>query len=126
MLFLLIVNNLKINVIAVENEYFGEMITVTGLITGRDILKTVNKLKEKNIDIGEYIVLPRVMLKDDEDIFLDDTKLEDLQKDIDLPIVVTDGSAKVFIDATIFDAKNKKICKIGCTDSRQSYENSIK
>lgn len=120
------VKNLKINVIAVENEYFGEMITVTGLVTGRDILKTINKLKEEKKDIGEYIILPRVMLKDDEDIFLDDTRIEKLQEDINLPIVVTDGSAKVFIDATIFDVENDKICKLGCVDSRQSYENSTK
>lgn len=121
-----IVNNLKINVIAVENEYFGKQITVTGLITGIDILNTINSLKSKNFDIGEYIVLPQVMLKDDEDIFLDDTKLTNLQKNIDLPIVVTDGSAKVFIESIISDGKNKKIYKLGENKSKQSYENSIK
>ncbi|MDO4282426.1 MAG: DUF512 domain-containing protein [Clostridia bacterium] len=120
------VGNLNINIIAVENEYFGEQITVTGLITGRDILKTLHGLKEDGINIGEYIVIPRVMLKDDEDIFLDDTKLEDLQKELKLPIVVTDGSAKVFIESTILNVKNKKILKLGDTSPRQSYENGIK
>lgn len=121
-----VVNNLKINVIAVENNYFGEQITVTGLITGIDILNKINSLKNSGENIGDYVILPQVMLKDDEDIFLDDMLLKELQEKIDLPIVVTDGSAKVFIDAMLCDTNNKKIYKIGENLSRQSYENSIK
>ena len=118
------VKNLKINVLAIENRYFGEQITVTGLITGTDIIRTIQELREKKEEIGSYLVLPRVMLKDDEDIFLDDTKLSELQKKINLPIVVSDGSATSFIEATLISPK-RKITKIGDTGSRQSYENSI-
>lgn len=121
-----IINGLKINVIAVENKYFGEKITVTGLLTGVDILNKIKCLKSSRNNIGDYIILPKVMLKDDEDIFLDDTKLEDLQENIDLSIVVTDGSAKVFLEAMLFSTKEKNIYKLGERDSMQSYENSIK
>ncbi len=120
------IDNLKIQVLAVQNNYFGEQITVTGLVTGKDILNTVNNLKKNGFNIGEYLVLPRVMLKDDEDIFLDDVKLEDLQKELGVPIVVSDGSAKIFIESTLFNVGKKKIYKLGDTSSRQSYENSIK
>lgn len=119
------VKNLTINVLAIENHYFGEQITVTGLITGTDIIRTIQELREKKEEIGNYLVLPRVMLKDDEDIFLDDTKLSELQKKINLPIVVSDGSATSFIEATLISPKNK-ITKIGDISSRQSYENSIR
>mgnify|MGYP003288666253 CR=1 FL=1 len=116
---------LKINVIAVENEYFGNEITVTGLLVGRDIINTINRLKNKDYDFGEYIVIPEVMLKDDEDIFLDDTTLIDLQKEIDKNIVVSDTSAKGFIKAIISDIPNEKIYKFSKATNRQSYENSI-
>ena len=117
--------NLKVNVIAIENDYFGNEITVTGLVTGRDIIYTINNLKENGMDIGEYIVLPEVMLKEDEDIFLDDTLLTDVQKQTNTNIVVSDGTAPGFIKSIINKIPNKKIYKFKSIQKRQSYENSI-
>lgn len=117
--------DLKINVLAITNDYFGNEITVTGLITGKDIISQINKLKEDGKDIGEYIVIPEVMLKEDEDIFLDDTLLTDLQKEIDTNVVVSDGTASGFIKAIINKIPNKKIFKFSAKQKRQSYENSI-
>lgn len=117
--------NIKINVVAIENEYFGKDITVTGLVVGKDIINTIEKLKESKFDLGDYIVIPEVMLKEDEDIFLDDTTLEDLQKKIDKNVVVSDTTAKGFIDAIIKEIPNEKIFKFSKLKSRQSYENSI-
>jgi len=117
--------NLKVNVLAIENDYFGNEITVTGLITGQDISKQINELKNKGVDIGEYIVLPEVMLKEDEDIFLDDTLLVDLQKEINTKVVVSDGTASGFVKSIINKIPNKKIYKFTNKQKRQSYENSI-
>lgn len=117
--------NLKINVLPIKNDYFGEEITVTGLITGRDIKSSIEKAKKEGIDIGEYIILPEVMLKEDEDIFLDDTLLVDLQKELDTKIVVSDGTGKGFIKSIINKIPNKKIYKFSSKKIRQSYENSM-
>jgi len=84
--------DININVYAVKNEYFGETITVSGLITGRDI---INQLKGK---ISENAVLiPANMLKADEDIFLDDIKLNNLEKELDLKIVKCKYTGEDFI-----------------------------
>ena len=117
--------NLKINVVAVENEYFGKDITVTGLVVGKDIINTISNLKSNGFEFGEYIVIPEVMLKDDEDIFLDDTTLDTLQEKIDINVVVSDTSAKGFIEAIVTEIPDKKIFKFDKMLNRQSYENSI-
>ena len=117
--------NLKINVLAIKNDYFGNEITVTGLITGRDIIANINKIKNEGKSIGEYVILPEVMLKEDEDIFLDDTLLISLQKEIDTKIVVSDGTGAGFIKAILNKIPKKNIYKFSTKQKRQSYENSI-
>lgn len=92
---------IEVNVEWIQNEFFGEKITVTGLITGSDILSHIGKLKEQNIDLGEYILIPNVMLKNDEEIFLDDVLLKDLEKQIGVKIHITDNTAKGFIDGVL-------------------------
>lgn len=59
--------NLEINVHRVFNKFFGETVTVAGLITGNDIISSL-----KDIDMGDELLFPSVMLKADEDKFLDD------------------------------------------------------
>ncbi|GAB4523260.1 MAG: TIGR03279 family radical SAM protein [Pleurocapsa sp.] len=61
------VQGLKINLIALRSEYWGQEITVTGLLTGHDLLVG---LSEK--DLGDGILLPSLMLKHGETKFLDD------------------------------------------------------
>lgn len=92
---------IHINLVWVPNEFFGERITVTGLVTGSDILKHITKLKEQKADFGEYILIPNVMLKNDEKIFLDDMSLDDLEEQIGIKIKVTDNTAKGFINGIL-------------------------
>lgn len=66
---------IDINIKTINNDFFGEKITVAGLITGIDILKQVNPN-----ELGNKVLIPEVMLKSDEDIFLDDVLLEDIEK----------------------------------------------
>lgn len=64
----------------VKNDFFGEKITVTGLITGSDIIKTISN---KNFD---YLLIPDVMLKDRKDFFLDDLSLKVLGEKLDVKV----------------------------------------
>ncbi len=62
-------------VVAIRNDFFGERITVTGLLTAGDI---INQLKDK--DLGEYLILSENVLRSGEDIFLDDLHVPDVEK----------------------------------------------
>ena len=86
--------NLTIDVITIQNEFFGERITVSGLITGIDIMKQAEHLKLKSID---QILLPSSMFRADEEVLLDDVTLTDLQTFFKIPVikVATEGHALI-------------------------------
>ena len=87
---------LKINVYIIENLFFGPEITVTGLITGGDLIEG---LKEK--ELGEYLVIDQKMLKEDADIFLDNLSLEDVRENLNIQIVKSDSFGEGFIKSII-------------------------
>lgn len=69
------VPGLEIQVHRIINHFFGESVTVAGLLTGKDVFEQLNKL-----DLGNELLYPAVMLKADEEIFLDDMTPEELSK----------------------------------------------
>lgn len=90
------VDSLKVNVYSIINDYFGETITVSGLITGQDI---INQLKDKAL--GDMVLIPKSMLKSEEDIFLDDLTIEDMEKYLKIKVVTCDVRGKEFIESII-------------------------
>lgn len=82
----------EIAVYGVKNDFFGESVTVAGLLTGGDIYKTL-----KNKSLGERLILPRCMLKEFDDVFLDNMTVGELSEKLGLRIQVinTDGYAFV-------------------------------
>ncbi len=94
--------NLKIQVIPIINHFFGESITVAGLLTAGDILE---QLKGK--ELGERVILPSVVLKADEPIFLDDVTLEDVQRALQVPVHIVKSNGMGFIQAIIGKEKKK-------------------
>ncbi len=84
------VEGLQVELVPLRSEYWGQEITVTGLLTGYDLLKG---LADK--DLGDGILLPAVMLKHDEDKFLDDTTVEDISRQLKSPIYPVDGVEKL-------------------------------
>lgn len=80
------VNNLKVDLCAFKSDYWGQEMTVTGLLTGQDILKNL-----ENQNLGDGILLPSLMLKHDDTCFLDDLRVEDLEKQLNTKFfIVTD------------------------------------
>ena len=65
----------KCEVIRVENEFFGKSVTVSGLLTARDILAALSKT-----EVGDTVLLPRVLLREIKDVFLDDVTLDEFKK----------------------------------------------
>lgn len=87
------ISGLEIVVYKINNVFFGETITVSGLITATDI---VSQLNDK--DLGKNLFIPKSMLKADEDIFLDDITLEGLSQKLNLDVIPCKVEAKDFID----------------------------
>ena len=82
----------------IRNDYFGDNITVTGLITGSDIISQL-----KGSYLGDALILPSVMLRDDR--FLDDVSVSDVEKALGINVVPIpcdgDGSAKAIYDEVV-------------------------
>ena len=89
---------LQIDVIAIRNDFFGEMITVSGLLTGQDIMA---QLKDR--DLGEKLLLPQNVLKSGEPVFLDDYTLDDIEKALQVRIDIVKSSGRDFIEAILSD-----------------------
>ncbi|GAA0734656.1 DUF512 domain-containing protein [Clostridium oceanicum] len=93
-------NNIKIEPIKILNNFFGTTITVAGLITGIDIIE-----QTKDKELGEYVIIPDVMLRkgyeladNDFKVFLDDTTLSELEIRLKRKILVCDYTGEDLID----------------------------
>ncbi len=87
-------HNINCKVYKIRNDFFGETITVTGLITGRDLIA---QLKDK--PLGEYLLLTSNMIKKDSDLFLDDYTVSDVENVLNVKIKVIDCDGFSLFDA---------------------------
>ena len=86
----------KVHVYCIRNDFFGERITVSGLITGQDIIA---QLKGK--ELGSRLLLPCNMLKADEDVFLDDITVKEVSDALQVPVDIVKSSGQDLIDAIL-------------------------
>ena len=84
--------NTEVNVYDITNEFFGEKITVAGLITGQDLKK---QLKGK--ELGTKLLLPCHMLRSGEEVFLDDVTVSELSEYLQIPIEIVDSDGAVLL-----------------------------
>ena len=89
-------HNLECNVYEIKNEFFGESITVSGLITGRDL---ISQLKGKNL--GDTLLLPANMFRSEGDIMLDDTSVDDIEKALNVKVRITQNDGYDLLSALI-------------------------
>lgn len=87
---------LDIRVYEIMNHFFGESITVSGLITATDLMQ---QLRDK--ELGETLYLPENMLRSGEDVFLDDYHVADVEKALQVPIDIVKSSGYEFVKAMI-------------------------
>jgi putative radical SAM enzyme (TIGR03279 family) len=75
------IEGLTLDLFKVENSFFGPSVTVTGLLTGKDVLKAVlGKTK------ADCLLVPDVVLKSGEDVFLDNVTLKDLEENLGMQV----------------------------------------
>lgn len=90
------VQGLHIHVYQIVNEFFGEQITVSGLLTGQDIRKQLMGQK-----LGERLLLPQNVLRSGEPVFLDDLTVAELENALQVPIDIVKSSGQDFVDSVL-------------------------
>ena len=95
---------IKINVCCIRNDFFGETITVAGLITGQDLIKQLLEKKKNGEDLGDVLQIPSSMLRMGEQIFLDDVTVSDVEQELRMKVVAVESGGKEFIDAILSEA----------------------
>lgn len=84
--------NTRFLVYPIKNCFFGEFVSVTGLLTGQDI---VRQLKDK--ELGDSLLLSDTMLKADQDILLDDMTVTDISNKLKIPVTIAENNGGEFI-----------------------------
>ena len=88
--------NVKVHLYKIKNHFFGEKITVAGLITGQDLME---QLKGK--ELGSRLLLPCNMFRSGEEVFLDDVTLSELEESLQVEADIVKSSGMDFIEAII-------------------------
>ena len=83
----------ELEVLAINNDFFGSDVTVAGLITGADLLSQLQELPP-----GDGILIPDVMLKDDGQLFLDGLSMEDIGLSLQTPVIAVETSPWGILD----------------------------
>ena len=99
--------NVNINLYKIINHYFGESITVTGLLTGQDIIA---QLKDK--ELGDRLLIPTNTLKSGETVFLDDITVEELENNLQIKSVIVKSSGRDFVESVLEESKGEQFSTI--------------
>ncbi len=85
--------NVNYKIFAITNRFFGEKITVAGLLTGQDIIDQL-----KGCELGEDLLIPECMMKKDERIFLDNVTLSELEGALQVHTHIVKSNGLDFVD----------------------------
>ncbi|MCC8137376.1 MAG: DUF512 domain-containing protein [Clostridiales bacterium] len=88
--------NVCVQVYEIRNDFFGEEITVSGLVTGTDLLAQLKGRK-----LGDALLLPCSMLRSQEQVFLDDVSVSDLENALQIPVRIVESDGHDFVNAIV-------------------------
>jgi NifB/MoaA-like Fe-S oxidoreductase len=83
----------------VTNRFWGESVSVSGLLTGQDIIDSLKAAREQGFNPGGAILLPEVMFKDDSDILLDDMDIFMLEEQLGVEVRKIGANPWAVLDA---------------------------
>ena len=92
---------IKINVFAIRNDFFGETVTVSGLITGQDLKAQLLEKKASGTDLGDTLLITCNMLRSGEQVFLDDMTVQELEDALDMTLVAVENQGQELIEAML-------------------------
>lgn len=87
---------LDLNVVAIRNDFFGERITVSGLLTGQDLIAQL-----KDLPLGEKLLLPQNVLRSGENYFLDDITVPQLEDALQVRVDIVKSSGQDFVETVL-------------------------
>ena len=87
---------LRVSVYPIKNDFFGHRITVSGLITGRDLIRQLKKRK-----LGDVLLIPQNMLRAGEEVFLDDVSVSDVEDALQRPVHIVKSNGGDLLDALL-------------------------
>ncbi len=109
--------NRKVHLYPIVNEFFGEQITVAGLITGRDLIR---QLTGKSL--GSRLLLPDCMFRSGEEVFLDDVTREQVKTALQVPVNIVKSSGQDFVKAVLYPPEEGPIAHGGYELKEINYE----
>jgi putative radical SAM enzyme (TIGR03279 family) len=86
---------IDIDVAAVDNTFFGRSVTVCGLLTGRDVMRSLSEVVKKD----DILLVPDVVMKEGEQVFLDNVTLHDLEDILGVKAVLIPSTPRGLVDA---------------------------
>ena len=86
----------EIHVYPIRNDFFGELITVSGLITGQDLIRQL-----RGRELGERLLLPCNMFRSGEEVFLDDVTLSEVEEALQVEVYIVKSSGRDLMEAVI-------------------------
>ena len=92
---------LHIHVQAIENVFFGETITVSGLVTGQDLVEQLLGAREQGVDLGDTLMIPSNMLRTGEKVFLDDWTCDKVEESLSMKLVPVETDGYAFLEAVM-------------------------
>jgi putative radical SAM enzyme (TIGR03279 family) len=91
----LIKDGIGIEAISVENAFFGQSVTVTGLLTGRDVIKSLSGIVKKD----DVLLIPDVVMREGDEVFLDGVSRQDIEDVLGVKAVLIDSSPDGLVNA---------------------------
>lgn len=86
--------NIKINVVAINNNFFGGGVNVSGLVTGGDLIEQL-----RGRELGERLFIPSSMLRFENDVFLDDVSVEDVERELGISLEAVNNNGDQLVRA---------------------------
>ena len=87
--------SLQVTVRGIRNDFFGETITVAGLVTGGDIIRQLEGVET------DYLLIPSCMLRHEQDLFLDDVSVEQVEQALNAKVVIVGEDGGDLLDALL-------------------------
>lgn len=92
----------KVRLFPIRNDFFGEMITVAGLLTGGDIIRQL-----EHQELGIRLLLPACMFRSGEEVFLDDITRAEVQNALQVPVNIVKSSGQDFVRSVLYPTEEE-------------------
>ena len=86
-----------IEVVPVENIYFGKTVTVTGLLTGRDVIRALSEHVQNDV----IMLIPDIVMREGHEVFLDDVSRQDIEEILGIKSVIIESTPAGLVDAMV-------------------------